>query len=706
MSNLVNAPSRLADRLLEAVHRRFVGREAPCALFESALTANTLPFFLIHVDGPGGLGKTTLLHEFRYRALQRTIPATYLDARTIEATPHAFIAALREALAVPPEASVPDLLATTTQRRVLLIDTFEHLASLERWLFTTFLPQLSDEVLVVVAERNPLSAVWRTDPGWQPLLRTISLRNLSPDASLAYFRQSGIPDDQHRALFQLTHGNPLALALIAAVAEQRPDQPLDLSSDPDIIKTLLDRFVMKVPSPAHRTALEACALVRYTTESLLGAMMDLDDAHALFEWLRGLSFIDSGNQGLFPHDLAREVLSADLQWRNPTWHRTLHTRARAFYKKQVTETTGSTQQRLLTDYIYLHRDNPIVQPFFNQLRSQGGLKTGVTLRPMDADADHETLVQMVKRHEGPASADLARYWMAEQPEGVLVVEKSDGTIGGFTMYLLLTADHDAEIKQDPATQAAWTYLQAHAPLRPGERLLFFRYWMAADTYQDISAIQSLLFIQAVRYYLTTPDLAFSLYACAQAELWAPLFAYADLPLVPEAGFKVGDQTYGVFGHDWRKTPPVVWLDVLAERETSSSTKPPPKPKAPPVLVLSQEAFAEAVHDALRAYARPHTLANNPLLRSRIVADQLSKKADDADRIKTLCDVLSATWKLLDSSPRLTKGHRALDRAYFRPAPSHEQAAELLDLPYSTFRRHLKLGVEELTALLWHRELGG
>ena len=36
----------------------------------------------------------------------------------------------------------------------------------------------------------------------------------------------------------------------------------------------------------------------------------------LFEWLRGLSFVESGADGLFPHDLARDVLDADLRWRD------------------------------------------------------------------------------------------------------------------------------------------------------------------------------------------------------------------------------------------------------------------------------------------------------------------------------------------------------------------------------------------------------
>lgn len=52
----------------------------------------------------------------------------------------------------------------------------------------------------------------------------------------------------------------------------------------------------------------------------------MDDAHEPSEWLRGLSFIQTRPGGLFPHDIAREVLAADLRWRNPGWYGELHRR--------------------------------------------------------------------------------------------------------------------------------------------------------------------------------------------------------------------------------------------------------------------------------------------------------------------------------------------------------------------------------------------
>ncbi|NJL21123.1 MAG: hypothetical protein HC895_10360 [Leptolyngbyaceae cyanobacterium SM1_3_5] len=41
----------------------------------------------------------------------------------------------------------------------------------------------------------------------------------------------------------------------------------------------------------------------------------------------------------------------------------------------------------------------------------------------------------------------------------------------------------------------------------------------------------------------------------------------------------------------------------------------------------------------------------------------------------------------------------------QPAATQEKAAELLDLPFSTFRRHLKAGITRVTEILWFQETG-
>ena len=44
--------------------------------------------------------------------------------------------------------------------------------------------------------------------------------------------------------------------------------------------------------------------------------------------------------------------------------------------------------------------------------------------------------------------------------------------------------------------------------------------------------------------------------------------------------------------------------------------------------------------------------------------------------------------------------------YFEPAATQEVAAELLDLPFSTYRHQLGRAVEQVIGWLWQRELYG
>jgi hypothetical protein len=229
--------------------------------------------------------------------------------------------------------------------------------------------------------------------------------------------------------------------------------------------------------------------------------------------------------------------------------------------------------------------------------------------------------------------------------------------------------------------------------------------MARDTYQDVSPTQSLIFINLVQYYRNTPGLAFTFLPCAAPESWAAMFAYADLTRLPDAEFTVGGKHYGVYGHDWRVLSPVAWQELLAQREIAASVQTTtPTRTSEPLLVLSQAEFADAVQHALRHLTSPNTLQHNPLLRSRLVVEQVIDRAVTKDRVVALQSLVKEVVESLRSTLRDEKLYRALDRTYLRPAPTQEQAAELLDLPFSTYRRHLKTGMERVADILWQREI--
>lgn len=704
---------RLADRLETTRHELFVGRAAEKALFEGALRGDS-PLSVLHIHGPGGVGKTTLLHQCAALAQASNATVVTLDARNIEVTPDSFVATLVAALGVPiapgegsVEAELEALgthIAALPGRCVILVDTYELLTPLDNWLRETLLPSLPDSVLFVPAGRQTPSLAWSGDGGWNELWRDVPLLNLDEGESRDYLGRRHVPDGQHGAILNFTYGHPLALSLIADLFSQRR---FDASSSlafipeaaPEVVNSLLNHLLQHEPDALHRAALQACALVRVTTEDLLAHLLDLPDAHASFEWLRSLSFIETGRYGLFPHDMAREVLLADLRWRNPSLHRDFHSRARVYYAARTREGDVAVQQHVLFDYVFLHRNNPVVRPFMDWR------ETG-TLLPGPARPDEmQTLAAIVKRHEGAEAARHAALWFAAQPRGVLVLRDAAGQAAGFLALVSLSRATAEQRNHDPATRAAWQYLESHAPMRSGEDATVVRFWMSTEHYQDISPEQSLIFIHTVRHYLTAPGLAFSFFVCADPEFWAPILNYAGAQRVP-ADFEVGGKKYGFYAHDWRVLPPLSWLEMLGERELA--TEAPPENAAPlaEVEVLRREEFDSGVQHALRDIARPHALRNNALLRSRIVAQRAGHHADHAARATALQSLVHEACNTLRAMPRENKFYRALDHTYLHPAPTQERAAELMDLPFSTFRRHLKSGIAAVSDLLWRDEIGG
>ena len=242
---------------------------------------------------------------------------------------------------------------------VVVVDSYELLEPLDDWFRDSFLPRLPASAVVVVAGRRPPSVSWRADPAWRDLLRIVSLRNLTPDESRQFLVASGCPPARIDDLAAATYGHPLALSLLADVVVRGGDPSVD-PLEPDVVATLVRRLLDDVPSGLHRRALEACALARVTTESLLRDVLDLADAGEVFAWLAGLSFVDARPDGLVPHDLARDVLDVDLRWRDRESYDSVFRRVRSHVHGRLHTLRGVAQQRAIYDEKFVFRNLPSV----------------------------------------------------------------------------------------------------------------------------------------------------------------------------------------------------------------------------------------------------------------------------------------------------------------------------------------------------------
>ncbi|WP_232050202.1 ATP-binding protein [Actinoplanes sp. OR16] len=654
------ATTVLGDVIERARRRDFVGRRDELRSFAEALTGAS-PRRVLFVHGPGGIGKTTLLLEMAARARAAGREPLLLDGREIDPSPAAF----REAAA---------------RSATLLVDSYEYLDAIDGWLRRDFVPALPADGLIVLAGREPPPAAWRIDPGWRQVVAVHRIGHLDHTDSTDLLARAGVTATDQRQLLALGRGHPLTLALLADIARDG-DVPDSLADVPDLISVLLESLLRDAPSEAHMTGLATCARAWLTTEDLLRKTVGADAAE-VWGWLRRRPFVHCRPGGLTPHDLTREILEAEFERRSPDRYRSVHRIIHDHVVAGIRATTGPDRQLLAQQLLYLHRRSPLTDAYFS-LRSKGTAAV-VPARP----DEYAPVLEIIERLEGPENAALAEGWIADEPDYMNVVRTEDG-IAGFAYGFFCPCGSPME-ERDPVVRAILSYVGSTAPTRPGERVEIGRFWSGArDAQRDDYAVLAGS-VTSVMTWCTEP-IAWSFVVSFDPEFWGPFFDY--LGFRPLVEVTVDGRPHVAYGMDWRRFPVEEWLAMMNEREHQGGTGPPPESALRP-LPLSRTSFGDGVRNALVNLHRSDRLAGCPLIGSRLGADASEVRAT----IEKAIDRLAGT-------PKGDQLQAVLNRTFVRGAPSQEAAAEVLGLPFSTYRRHLARGVEQLTELLWAVEIG-
>jgi AAA ATPase-like protein len=662
------------DSLAAGRDRAFVGRQAELSLFKAALTGDARACPIHYLHGPGGIGKSMLLRRFAREARLAGRTVVEVDGRTAAPTPEGFAEAAGQ------EVNAPGV--------VLLVDTFERCQGLEGWLWERFLPQLPVGAIVVVAGRNAPDLRWAADPGWDGLLQVTSLRNLAPSDAAAFLTGRGVPPHVRTTLLSFTGGNPLALALAAALAIKDEASAPSWRPDQDAVAFLLPLLIGDTPSSSHRRALEICAHAYVTSESLLRALMG-DEASGLFSWLRLQPYIETSAAGLFPHDAVRESLEADLRWRDPDGFATMHEQMRRYFVSQLRSAPESQMLQATGALIYLYRGDGLMSEF-NDWR-----KVGLVQEQPYGPAHRERVLELAHKAEGEESAAVAAFWLDRRPEAFYVYRSTQtGEVVAFFAWLRI--EEPEGLEADPVVAAAWRHARAMGPIRPGEYMALARFSVYPDEYQRPSAPMTHMQWRATGEMIRADRLAWSYVVMRDNGSWDAHLR--DINMLPaDERPAVGDHRYALFGHDWRAQPADPWLqEKTAAMLSGASMTPAPAPARGGLVVLSRPEFDAAVREALRTLRKPAVLAGNPLNRSRLVLESG----------RSLSEILAAGAEGLLDERSGEKRHRAVIATYFRGAPTQEAAAERLGLPFSTYRRHLTSAIERMSDLLWHHELRG
>ena len=635
----------LASRLEDRDRARFTGRGTEIAFLDQCLSSDDPPASVIHVCGPGGIGKSTLLREAARHARDLGIAVVTVDGRELGPAPAALELALKQAAEYP--------------RPLVLIDSYEQMTAFDSFLRRELLPDLPDQSVVVIAGRGAPDSGWFTG-GWETLTARIDLTPLAPADGVRLLAARGLTDDRVPAIIEWAAGSPLALALAAEAATGDPGW--NAAATPgrsDLLRSLLDRLVETELQDVRPNALGVALVARTTTPDLLRALLPAEEASSGWRQLSELTVTESIGSGLMVHELARKALLADLRLRNPDLERDVRRRITDYLFNRAL----GGEPTLMIDMAHLV-ENPLLRWGF-------GWDDTVSfridpMRPADADA--------IAAHPGgeknPAWRTLTNRYFSEAPDRVAVARNLDDEICGYMVCMsLVTAP--AFAYADPLV-GPWLE-QARRDASLGDSAL----WQAAVDFTGQGQVQAMLGVAGMlrcgaenprfAYLPIDPRLPGAL-DFAQA-LGARHFAELDA--------RIGDAMVECYRLDYGPGGLFSFMRALIYGELGLQV--PAEPQQP-------VADLETVREILKHFRVPRELARSPLAQGTSV----QQRADYVQRL-----VRQAARQAFGDSETEKLLYSVLVAGYLEPLRSHEEAASKLCLSRAAYFRRLRTAVERL-----------
>jgi hypothetical protein len=436
--------------LLQERSSSIVGRERERARLAELLQEGGP--VVAHVHGLGGVGKTTLLHAFE--ACARTLGAepVYVDAHGVYATQGSFLASF----GASDVEEAADALGARGDRVVLLVDTYEILQAIDPWIARTFVPALPAHVRVVFAGREAPGRHWSA---YGPLLTPLPLGNLPHEDAVALLRDNGVDDGTANRINHLCHGHALSLQLAAWALKDRPGAALEAIAAGAVGEELARLYLDGLDVPTRR-AVDAAALTRRTTLSLLEAMLPDEDAKAAYERLRALPFVELDADGLVVHDTIREATAALLRAADPPEYWRLRAAA---WERLRAELRGAPKRdlwRYTADMMYLIEDKAVRAVFFPPAAGEHRVDAG---RAADLDA-----IQALA-----PDFDLLREWWDAAPEAFVVTRDEAGAASGFAILAEPSAVSARLLDRDPLARGWREHLRRN-PVPREQQTRFMR----------------------------------------------------------------------------------------------------------------------------------------------------------------------------------------------------------------------------------------
>jgi AAA ATPase domain len=538
----------------------FVGRHAELARLEALLGARGPRALFVH--GLAGSGKSTLVQQFGVRAEHSGTLVLALDCRAVEPTEQGFFAALGAAGGLPDsfaEGVGPGRvgrLAGLAERVVLCLDQYEVLRLLDTWVRQILVPSLPGNVRLVLAGREPPHAAWARLPAGA--FEALLLGPLTRQESAELLGSVGVGAAEVPSITRFAGGHPLTLLLAALAVKEQPALPVQ-----DVtLGRLIDEFALAYLDDLDdqtRNLLEAAAVVRRVTRSLIASMLPDVDAGKAFNSLRALPFVDVTADGLALHESLQQAIAAQLRAADPSWHRTLRQRAWTHLRAELRHASRPELWRYTADMIYLLENPEVREAHF----PSGGHH--YALEPATS-ADAAAIDAIIVLHEPPTAADLLRRWWTRCPEAFRVARDQQGQVAGF-IIMTTSGRHDPLRFADDPVVEGWLQHLRREPIPASQELLLIRRWLTREAGDGPCGAQAACWRDLKRAYMELrPRLRRNYATTNLPEVYAPVLAPLSGGPIPNGAVEIDGRAYHGLVLDFGPSSVDGWLTRIAAAE--------------------------------------------------------------------------------------------------------------------------------------------
>ena len=606
---------------------------------------------VVFVHGPGGIGKSALLREVERRAAMRGLTVLGIDGREPEAA----------------QEHAPQVLAGVgeTERSLVVLDGYEHVAALGALLRSELGPHLGARARLLIAGRQPPESAWSRG-GWEAVVRVLRLRSLAPGDARVLLERRGVRDPAAvEGIAGWAAGSPLAL-LVAADA-LLAGQVLDLArldADGALAQALMGRLAGDELNGADREVLAVAAIARAVDARLLAAVLPGIDADHAEQWLRSLSFAEPFGVRVTLHERVRRAARGALLASDPDYDRELRRRlADHLFGRAVLG-----ELSLLPDLTELI-DDPVVRWGISPSQHAATHRAGPP-EPGDAQA----IAARLDAHGAEWWNGVLR-WFEQAPEHVLVVRDAAGAIA--SLRIAVTPASAPDWASEDRILEPWL-VDARSRYSDGNVLLFRETIDLTQPQGDgaeapSTAIAVGNIATVLRSGLPTLRAVYSgIFQDNTAQL--EFVRTLDYEVPPELEIVDAERTVRCYINDFGPGGAIGFTRKLVYRDLGLQ----PPPERPPAA-----AGADTVRDTLRSFHDPHALAASPLARG-VHADQ---RAASVRRL--LREAVAAAFGDTEEE-RLLRA--TVERGYLDPECGHVRAQRELHLSRASYFRRLRAAV--------------